>query len=240
MAQPPNMAYWVTKPSHSFAYPHFDVPLPPMSTSKIFAEKLLQIKALQLNPANPYTWASGWRSPVYCDNRKVLSYPHVRDFVKSELANMVMEKFPDAEVIAGVATAGIAHGVMAADLLKLPFVYVRAEAKKHGMGNQVEGVMSAGQKVVVIEDLISTGKSSLQVVDVLKNMGAEVLGMCGLFTYGFPVADEAFQNAGIPLYTISNYAALMELAEEKALISSAEKETLSAWRSNPAEWMQNA
>ena len=131
-----------------------------MSTSKHFAEKLLQIKALQVNLQKPYTWASGWKSPVYCDNRKVLSYPYVRDFVKSELANMVLEQYPDAEVIAGVATAGIAIGVMAADLLKLPFVYVRSKPKEHGMGNQVEGVLEAGQKVVVIEDLISTGKSS--------------------------------------------------------------------------------
>jgi orotate phosphoribosyltransferase len=189
-----------------------------MSTPKHFAEKLLQIKALQLNLQKPYTWASGWRSPVYCDNRKVLSFPYVRDFVKSELANMILEQFPDADVVAGVATAGIPHGVMAADLLKLPFIYVRAKPKEHGMGNQIEGVLKPGQKVVVIEDLISTGKSSLQVVDVLREQGAEVLGMCGLFTYGFPIADEAFQKAGLPLYTISNYAALMEVAEEQGNI----------------------
>lgn len=207
-----------------------------MSTSKHFAEKLLQIKALQVNLHNPYTWASGWRSPVYCDNRKVLSYPYVRDFVKSELANMILEQYPDAEVIAGVATAGIAHGVMAADLLKLPFVYVRAEAKKHGMGNQVEGVLHAGQKVVVVEDLISTGKSSLQVVEVLRAMGAEVMGMCGLFTYGFPVADEAFAAAGLPLHTISNYSALMEVAEEQKLVESEDREILAQWRKDPANW----
>ncbi len=207
-----------------------------MSTSKHFAEKLLQIKALQVNLHNPYTWASGWRSPVYCDNRKVLSYPYVRDFVKSELANMILEQYPDAEVIAGVATAGIAHGVMAADLLKLPFVYVRAEAKKHGMGNQVEGVLHAGQKVVVVEDLISTGKSSLQVVEVLRAMGAEVMGMCGLFTYGFPIADEAFAAAGLPLHTISNYSALMEVAEEQKLVESEDREILAQWRKDPANW----
>src|SRR6201995_425901 len=166
-----------------------------MSTQKHFAEKLLQIKALQINPQKPYTWASGWLSPVYCDNRKVLSYPYVRDFVKSELANMVLEHFPDAEVIAGVATAGIAHGVMAADLLKLPFIYVRSKPKEHGMGNQVEGVLEPGKKVVVIEDLVSTGKSSLQVVDVLRGLGSEVIGMCALFTYGFPTADEAFKKS---------------------------------------------
>ena len=196
----------------------------------------MQIKALQLNLQKPYTWASGWHSPVYCDNRKVLSYPYVRDFVKSELANLVLEHFPDAQVIAGVATAGIAHGVMAADLLKLPFIYVRSKPKEHGMGNQIEGVLEKGQKVVVIEDLVSTGKSSLQVVDVLREQGGEVLGMCALFTYGFPVADEAFAKAGLPLYTISNYNALMEVAEEQKLIESEQKTFLEQWRVDPANW----
>ncbi|MBC7554274.1 MAG: orotate phosphoribosyltransferase [Taibaiella sp.] len=207
-----------------------------MSTSKHFAEKLLQIKALQINLQKPYTWASGWNSPVYCDNRKVLSYPYVRDFVKSELANMVLEHYPDAEVIAGVATAGIAIGVMAADLLKLPFIYVRSKPKEHGMGNQVEGVLEAGQKVVVIEDLISTGKSSLQVVDALRAQGALVMGMCGLFTYGFPVADEAFASAGVQLHTISNYKALMELAEEKKIVTQEQAIKLEQWRVSPADW----
>jgi orotate phosphoribosyltransferase len=207
-----------------------------MSTQKHFAEKLLQIKALQINLQKPYVWASGWNSPVYCDNRKVLSYPYVRDFVKSELANMVLEHFPDAEVIAGVATAGIAHGVMAADLLKLPFIYVRSKPKEHGMGNQIEGVLEKGQKVVVVEDLISTGKSSLQVVDVLREQGAEVLGMCGLFTYGFPVADEAFAKAGLPLHTISNYNALMEVCEEQKLIQPEQKDSLQQWRIDPGNW----
>jgi orotate phosphoribosyltransferase len=207
-----------------------------MSTEKHFAEKLLQIKALQVNLQKPYVWASGWNSPVYCDNRKVLSYPYIRDFVKSELANMVLERFPDAEVIAGVATAGIAHGVMAADLLKLPFIYVRSKPKEHGMGNQIEGHMEQGKKVVVVEDLISTGKSSLQVVDALREQGAEVIGMCGLFTYGFPVATEAFEKAGVPLYTISNYSALMEVAEEQKIIAPEEKATLEQWRIDPAGW----
>jgi orotate phosphoribosyltransferase len=207
-----------------------------MSTPKHFAEKLLQIKALQVNLQNPYVWASGWHSPVYCDNRKVLSYPHVRDFVKSELANMVLEHFPDADVIAGVATAGIAHGVMAADLLKLPFIYVRSKPKEHGMGNQVEGNLEKGQKVVVIEDLVSTGKSSLQVVEVLREQGAEVIGMCALFTYGFPVADEAFEKAGVPLKTISNYQALMEVATEQNILAPEHTETFSLWRVNPENW----
>jgi orotate phosphoribosyltransferase len=209
-----------------------------MSTPKHFAEKLLQIKALQISPDKPYTWASGWRSPVYCDNRKVLSFPYVRDFVKSELANMILEHFPDADVIAGVATAGIAHGVMAADLLKLPFIYVRSKPKEHGMGNQIEGVMQQGQKVVVVEDLVSTGKSSLQVVDVLREQGAEVLGMCALFTYGFPVADDAFKQAGLPLHTISNYSALMEVCEEQKLIAPEQKATLEQWRIDPGNWMK--
>ena len=207
-----------------------------MSTPKFFAEKLLQIKALQVNLQNPYTWASGWRSPVYCDNRKVLSYPHVRDFVKSELANMVLEHFPDAEVIAGVATAGIAHGVMAADLLKLPFIYVRSKPKEHGMGNQVEGVLEPGKKIVVVEDLVSTGKSSLQVVDVLRELGGEVIGMCALFTYGFPVADEAFAQTKVPLRTISNYNALMEVAEEQGLVEASQRDLLAQWRTDPGNW----
>ena len=207
-----------------------------MSTQKHFAEKLLQIKALQVNLQQPYTWASGWRSPVYCDNRKVLSYPHVRDFVKSELANMVLEHFSDAEVIAGVATAGIAHGVMAADLLKLPFIYVRSKPKEHGMGNQIEGHMEPGKKVVVIEDLVSTGKSSLQVVDALREAGAEVIGMCALFTYGFPVAEAAFEKAMVPLRTISNYNALMEVAEDQKHVAADQKETLQQWRFDPVTW----
>jgi orotate phosphoribosyltransferase len=207
-----------------------------MSTPKHFAEKLLQIKALQVNLQNPYTWASGWRSPVYCDNRKTLSYPHVRDFVKSELANMALEHFPDAEVIAGVATAGIPHGALAADLLKLPFIYVRSKPKEHGMGNQIEGVLEKGQKVVVIEDLVSTGKSSLETVEVLRAAGADVIGMCALFTYGFVAADEAFARAGVPLKTISNYQALMEVAEEQKILAPEQVETFAQWRLDPANW----
>ncbi|MFA6151952.1 MAG: orotate phosphoribosyltransferase [Chitinophagaceae bacterium] len=207
-----------------------------MSTQKHFAEKLLQIKALQINTQQPYKWASGWNSPVYCDNRKVLSFPYTRDFVKSELANMILEHYPDAEVIAGVATAGIAHGVLAADLMKLPFIYVRSKPKEHGMGNQIEGVMEPGAKVVVVEDLISTGKSSLEVVEVLRANGANVLGMCGLFTYGFPAADEAFEKANLQLHTISNYSALMEVAEELKIVSPEQREKLAEWRTSPATW----
>lgn len=207
-----------------------------MSTSKQFAEKLLQIKALQINPTQPYTWASGWLSPVYCDNRKVLSFPYVRDFVKSELANMVLANYPEADVLAGVATAGIAHGVLAADLMKMPFIYVRSKPKEHGMGNQIEGVLEPGQKVVVIEDLISTGKSSLQVVDAIRSCGGEVLGMCGLFTYGFPQATQAFEAANVPLMTMSNYTALIEVAVEKNIITEEQLNTLTQWRLDPANW----
>ena len=207
-----------------------------MSTQKDFASRLLQIKALQINADHPYTWASGWRSPVYCDNRKVLSHPHLRDFVKSELANMVLHHFPEAEVIAGVATAGIAHGVMAADLLKLPFIYVRSKPKEHGMGNQIEGDLLPGQKVVVVEDLVSTGKSSLQAVDAIRAAGAEVTGMCALFTYAFPAASDAFKAAGVPLHTISDYNALMETAAEQGIIREEDRTTLTQWRTAPDMW----
>ena len=152
-----------------------------LSNEKAVAEKLLQTGAVKLSPQQPFTWASGWKSPIYCDNRKVLSFPYIRDFVKSELCNVIFEKFPEADALAGVATAGIAWGAMAADQLKLPFLYVRPKPKEHGLGNQIEGAYEAGQKIVVIEDLISTGKSSLQVVDVLRNAGVEVAGMVSIF-----------------------------------------------------------
>lgn len=207
-----------------------------MSTQKDFASRLLQIKALQINPGNPYTWASGWRSPVYCDNRKVLSHPHLRDFVKSELANMVLQHFPEAEVIAGVATAGIAHGVMAADLLKLPFIYVRSKPKEHGMGNQIEGELQPGQKVVVVEDLVSTGKSSLQAAEAIRAAGGEVIGMCALFTYAFPAAAEAFEKAGVPLQTISDYNALLEVGTDQGLFQPEDRDMLASWRTSPETW----
>ncbi len=209
-----------------------------MSTAKHFAEKLLQIKALGLSPTQPYTWASGWKSPVYCDNRKTLSHPHVRDFVKSELAAMVFEGFPDAECIAGVATAGIPHGALVADLLKLPFVYVRSKPKEHGARNQIEGELQAGAKTVVIEDLVSTGGSSLQAVEALREAGAEVIGLCALFTYGFAVAEDAFAKAGVPLKTISNYSALIEVAREREIVGEEELEALGKWREAPGEWGQ--
>src|SRR5919106_7053361 len=154
------------------------------SNEKAVAERLLLTGAVKLSLEEPFTWASGWKSPIYCDNRRVLSFPYIRDFIKSELCNVIFEKFPDAALLAGVATAGIAWGAMAADQLKLPFIYVRAKPKEHGLGNQVEGYYEKGQKTVVIEDLISTGKSSLDVVNVLKNAGLNVIGMVSIFTYG--------------------------------------------------------
>src|SRR5690606_8714331 len=183
-----------------------------------------------------FTWASGWKSPIYCDNRRVLSFPYVRDFVKSELCNLVFSKFPDAALLAGVATAGIAWGALAADQLKLPFIYVRPKPKEHGLGNQVEGFYEAGQKTVVIEDLVSTGKSSLQVVDVLKEAGLEVIGMVSIFTYGFPVAAEAIKNSGLEYYSLTDYPSLIERAGEKGSVSANEQEVLLKWREDPANW----
>ena len=207
-----------------------------MSTASTFAEKLLHIKALKVNIEQPFTWASGWKSPVYCDNRKILSFPHVRDYVKSELANTIMENFPEAESLAGVATAGIPHGALAADLLRLPFIYVRSKPKGHGLTNQIEGVLTEGQKVVVIEDLVSTGMSSLEAVEALRAAGADVIGMCALFTYGFPQAQEAFEKANVKLITLSNYNALMEVAISQSLVRAEDGEKLQEWRMSPSTW----
>jgi orotate phosphoribosyltransferase len=207
-----------------------------MTNEKAVAEKLLQVAAVKLSPENPFTWASGWKSPIYCDNRKVLSFPYVRDFIKSELCNVIFEGFPDAEMLAGVATAGIAWGAMAADQLKLPYVYVRPKPKEHGMGNQIEGFYTPGQKVLVIEDLISTGKSSLQVVDVLRAAGVEVVGMVSIFTYGFPHAEEAFTKAGVPYKSLTNYSSLISLAVEKGQIAAETEQLLQEWRNDPANW----
>jgi len=210
-----------------------------MTNEKAVAEKLLQINAIKLSPQQPFTWASGWKSPIYCDNRKVLSFPYIRDFIKSEMCSVIFEKFPDADILAGVATAGIAWGAMAADQLKLPYVYVRPKPKEHGLGNQIEGNLEMGQKVVVIEDLISTGKSSLQVCDVLKAAGVEVIGMVSIFTYGFSVADKAFEAARIPYQSLTNYSTLIELAIEKGIISADQQKTLLNWSVDPANWTGN-
>ena len=207
-----------------------------VSNETAVAEKLLQVDAVKLNIENPYTWASGWKSPIYCDNRKVLSFPFVRDFIKSEMSSIIFERFADAEVLAGVATAGIAWGAMSADQLKLPYIYVRPKPKEHGLGNQIEGVYSAGQKVLVIEDLISTGKSSLQVCEVLKNAGVEVIGMVSIFNYGFPQAQEAFAKANVPYISLTNYEVLIKLAIEKGIVSESQHFSLLNWKNNPAEW----
>ncbi|RPE09085.1 orotate phosphoribosyltransferase [Chitinophaga lutea] len=205
-------------------------------SEKQVAEKLLQVQAVKLSPAQPFTWASGWKSPIYCDNRKVLSFPYIRDFIKSELSNVVFETFPDAAVIAGVATAGIPHGALVADQLKLPFIYVRSKPKEHGMGNMIEGVLQPGQPVVVVEDLISTGKSSLEAVQAIRAAGGEVIGMVSIFNYGFDVAVKAFEAAGVPFKSLSNYSALIELAVEKGQVTEAELGTLQAWRAAPDVW----
>jgi orotate phosphoribosyltransferase len=207
-----------------------------MTNEKATAEKLLQINAIKLSPQQPFTWASGWKSPIYCDNRKALSFPYVRDFIKSEMCNVVFEQFPEADVLAGVATAGIAWGVMAADQLKLPYIYVRPKPKGHGLGNQIEGFYEKRQKVVVIEDLISTGKSSLEVVEVLRSAGLEVVGMVSIFTYGFDVADKAFSEAGVRYISLTNYNSLIELAEENGTVTPEQQNTLLNWRRDPANW----
>ena len=200
------------------------------------AEKLLQTGAVQLRPTQPYTWASGWKSPIYCDNRKLLSFPYVRDFIKSELCNMVYEIYPDAELIAGVATAGIAWGAMIADQLKLPFVYVRPKPKEHGLGNQIEGLFIKGQKTVVVEDLISTGKSSLEVVNVLRNAGLEIMGMAALFTYQFQDADMNFKKANVSCQSLTDYSTLISIAIEKGRIHPNDESILLEWRQHPADW----
>lgn len=207
-----------------------------MTNAKAVAEKLLQVNAVKLNPEQPFTWASGWKSPIYCDNRKVLSFPFIRDYIKSEMCNVIFEKFPEAELLAGVATAGIAWGAMAADQLKLPYIYVRPKPKEHGLGNQIEGFYEKGQKTVVIEDLVSTGKSSLQVVDVLKAQGLNVIGMVSIFTYGFPAATEAFKAASLPYQSLTDYPSLIELALKKGIISPEQEGILLKWRDDPAGW----
>lgn len=207
-----------------------------MTNEKAVAEKLLQAEAVKLSPDKPFTWASGWKSPIYCDNRKVLGYPFIRDFIKSELCNLIFQKFPEAELLAGVATAGIAWGAMAADQLKLPYIYVRPKPKEHGLGNQIEGYYKNGQKTLVIEDLISTGKSSLQVVDVVREAGLDVIGMVSIFTYGFDIANKAFQDKNLEYASLTNYSSLIALALEKGKIKPEMESTLMEWRNDPASW----
>jgi len=203
---------------------------------EIIALQLLQIKAIKLQPANPFTWASGWTSPIYCDNRKTLSYPEVRNFIKIQFARRLMERWPEVDVVAGVATGAIAQGAMVADVLGKPFVYVRSSPKGHGLENLIEGDLKPGQKVVVIEDLISTGGSSLKAVEALRNNGADVLGMLAIFTYGFKVAEDNFANAGVENETLSDYQTLIKVAAEGGYVSSDDLSELSNWREDPANW----
>lgn len=200
------------------------------------AAMLLEIGAIRLSPDKPFTWASGWNSPIYCDNRLSLSFPEVRTFVKNALAEGIKTNFPDAEVIAGVATAGIPQGALVADLLNLPFMYVRPKPKEHGMGNQIEGKIGAGQKVVVIEDLISTGGSSLKAVDALRQAGANIIGMAAIFSYNFPISLQNFAIKGVPLLCLSNYDYLLQVALDKKLIEPNTLESLTSWRKAPEQW----
>jgi orotate phosphoribosyltransferase len=200
------------------------------------AQRLLQINTIKIQPSSPFTWASGWLAPIYCDNRKILSYPSTRDFICDQFTRMIKEKYPNAEVIAGVATGAIAHGVLVAEKLGLPFIYVRPQPKSHGLENMIEGDLKAGQKVVVIEDLISTGGSSINAAEAILNYGGDVLGMLAIFTYNFPLANQNFENAGIKLDTLSNYQILIELALQNGDITEEELESLKAWRENPSIW----
>ena len=203
---------------------------------KITAEKLLKVKAVKLQPSNPFTWASGWKSPIYCDNRKLMSYPDTRNFLKVQFARIIYEKYPNVEVIAGVATGAIAPGVLVADLLGLPFVYVRATPKGHGLENLIEGDLKPNQKVVVVEDLISTGNSSLKAVEAIRKNGADVIGMVSIFTYGFPIAAQNMKEANVELTSLSNYEAILEEALRTNYIDESELKTLHDWRKQPDTW----
>jgi orotate phosphoribosyltransferase len=200
------------------------------------AEFLLQIKAIELNPETPFTWASGWKSPIYCDNRKSLSYPKIRTYIRQEFVNIIQERYGKPDVIVGVATGGIAIGALVAQDLGLPFAYVRASAKGHGLQNLVEGAVEAGQNAVVIEDLVSTGKSSLHAVEALKQEGLKVKGMVAIFTYGFDLAREQFEKAGVPLSVLTDYETLMKQALKSGHVTDSQMELLRSWRDNPSEW----
>ena len=202
----------------------------------IFAAKLLTVKAIKLQPEDPFTWASGWKSPFYCDNRKTLSFPDLRTFVKVELTRIILENFPEAEAVAGVATGAIAQGALVADALALPFAYVRSKAKDHGMANLIEGELKPGTKVVVVEDLISTGGSSLKAVEAIRKNGCEVIGMVAAYTYGFPVAQKAFEEAGVKLVTLTDYEHVVSKAVEIGYIGNEDVETLNRWRKDPAHY----
>ena len=203
---------------------------------KELASQLIKIEAVKLSPKQPFTWSSGWKAPIYCDNRKTLSFQETRNFIKNHFADLTREKYPQTQVIAGVATGGIAHGVLLADLLNLPFVYVRDKAKNHGEENLIEGIIHPGQKVLVIEDLVSTGESSINAVETLRQAQAEVLGMASIFTYNFDVAEEMMAKANCELTSLTNYKVLVELAKETGYINNLQAEVLESWRESPAEW----
>lgn len=209
-----------------------------MDTAKLVASLLLEIKAIKLSPAEPFTWASGWKSPIYCDNRKSLSYPSVRKVIRDEFVLRIKALYPDVELIAGVATGAIAHGVLVAEAMNLPFIYVRSQAKSHGLGNVIEGAYTPGQKTVIIEDLVSTGGSSLSAFQALKEAGLNALGMLAIFTYEFSLATENFKSANCQLDTLSNYSSLLELALQTGNITRGQLEILSRWRENPGgNWL---
>jgi orotate phosphoribosyltransferase len=207
-----------------------------METPKKLALYLLQSKAIIINPANPFTWASGWRSPIYCDNRKTLSYPEIRTFIRDAFIEQILFNHGRPDMIAGVATGAIAHAALVAEKMELPLLYVRSSQKSHGLGNQVEGDISVGKNVVVVEDLVSTGGSSLNAVSALRDAGLEVLGMTAIFTYGFQVASNNFSKAGVNLHTLGNYHDLIEEAAETGYILPEDLETLKNWREDPAGW----
>jgi orotate phosphoribosyltransferase len=203
---------------------------------KLTAGKLLSIRAIKLQPSNPFTWASGWKSPIYCDNRKLISYPRIRTFIKTELCRLIIENFQEADAIAGVATGAIAPGALVADALGLPFVYIRATPKDHGLENLIEGELKPGSKVVVVEDLVSTGTSSLKAVEAIRRDSSEVIGMVANFTYEFPVATENFKKAGVELITLTNYDAVLREALRTNYIAESDLKTLQEWRKAPADW----
>ena len=205
-------------------------------TAAQIATYLLETQAVRLRPQQPFQWSSGWNSPIYCDNRVTLSFPHIRSYIKNALAQAIQQRFPEVEAIAGVATAGIAQGALVADLLDLPYLYVRPEPKSHGMGNQIEGKLEKGQKIVLIEDLISTGGSSLKAAKAVQTAGGEVIGMAAIFTYGFPQAEQNFAQANIPTVCLSDYNTLVKIAAEQDYISADSIETLNQWRQAPEVW----
>jgi len=218
-------------------YQYQNILLSMETVEKILAKKLLNIKAVKLQPANPFTWASGWKSPIYCDNRKTLSYPSLRNFIKLELARTIIENFENVTVIAGVATGAIAQGAMVAEELNLPFVYIRSTPKDHGLENLIEGDLKPKSKVVIIEDLISTGGSSIKAVEAVRNAGCDVIGMVAIFTYGLSIAEERFKEVKVKLITLCNYDAILDEALKTDYIDESEVKTLQEWRKNPANWI---